>query len=121
MITASDHLVREAGENEAAGVASALSRPATADSHVAFPLLANGYTATCQDHWWIQPCVGRNSRYSGPGECCESTLSGVDRHDFALSKRLDVANWGLTEEPAVLTAELADALVPDLVRRARRI
>ena len=45
-------------------------------------------------------------------------LGSIDRHDFAVSQSLDVAHRGLAEETAVLTVELAHALVADFIRRA---
>ena len=47
--------------------------------------------------------------------------SGGDRHGFAVSQDLDIANWGLAKESPVLAIELARAFVADLERRTCRI
>jgi hypothetical protein len=48
-------------------------------------------------------------------------LSGSERHDFAVSHGLDIANWGPAKESPVLAVELARAFVADLERRTCRI
>jgi hypothetical protein len=50
-----------------------------------------------------------------------SALSGSDRHDFAVSEGLDIANWGPAKESPVLAIELARAFVADLERCTCRI
>ena len=50
-----------------------------------------------------------------------SALSGSDRHDFAVSQGLDIANRWLAKEAPVLAIELARAFVADLERRTCRI
>jgi hypothetical protein len=40
-------------------------------------------------------------------------LSGRDRHDVAVSQRLDIAYWWLAKETPVLAIELARAFVAD--------
>ena len=46
-----------------------------------------------------------------------SASGGVDWHDFGLPHGLDIANWRLAEEAAVLAIELAYAFVVDFIRR----
>jgi NAD(P)-dependent dehydrogenase (short-subunit alcohol dehydrogenase family) len=48
-----------------------------------------------------------------------AALNGSDRHDFAVSQGLDIADWGPAKESHVLAIELARAFVPDLERRTR--
>jgi hypothetical protein len=48
----------------------------------------------------------------------DSTLSDFDRRDFLVSQGFDIAHCWLAEETAVLSAELAYALVADFVRCA---
>jgi hypothetical protein len=48
-----------------------------------------------------------------------AALNGSDRHDFAVSQGLDIADWGPAKESPVLAIELARAFVPDLERRTR--
>jgi hypothetical protein len=67
----------------------------------------------CDSREQAAPCQPSNSALSA--------LSGSDRHDFAVSQGLDIANWGLAKESPVLAIELARALVADLERRTRRI
>src|ERR1700729_1153029 len=55
------------------------------------------------------------------GNLANSASCGSDRHDFAVSQGLDIANWGLAKESSVLTIELARAFVADLERRTCRI
>jgi len=50
-----------------------------------------------------------------------SALSGRNRHDFAVSQGLDIANWGPAKESPVLAIELARAFVAELERRTCRI
>src|SRR4029077_5959011 len=56
-----------------------------------------------------------------PWQPSNSALIGSDRHDFAVSQGLDIANWGSAKESPVLAIELARAFVADLERRTRRI
>jgi hypothetical protein len=51
----------------------------------------------------------------------ERRLSGSERHDFAVSQGLDIANWGPAKESPVLAIELARAFVADLERQTCRI
>src|ERR1700729_2968498 len=55
------------------------------------------------------------------GNLANSALSGSDRHDFAVSQGLDIANWGPAKESSVLAIELARAFVADLERCTCRI
>ena len=52
-----------------------------------------------------------------PWQPSDSALSGSDRHDFAVSQGLDIANRGLAKESPVLAIELARAFVADVERR----
>src|ERR1700747_729587 len=63
----------------------------------------------------------RRSRTSCPWQPSNSALSGSDRHDFAVSQSLDIANWRPAKESPVLAIELARAFVADLERRTCRI
>src|SRR5882757_5409527 len=68
-------------------------------------------------HWPV-----RDSReQAAPWRPSNSALSGRDRHDFAVSQGLDIANWGLAKESPVLAIELARAFVADLERRSCRV
>src|ERR1700722_17308274 len=58
---------------------------------------------------------------AAPWQPSNSALSGSDRHDFAVSQGLDIANWGPAEESPVLAIELARAFVADLERGTGRI
>ena len=64
----------------------------------------------------------RDSReQAAPWQPSNSALSGSDRHDFAISQGLDIANWGLAKEPLLLAVELARAFVAGVERRTCRI
>src|SRR5580704_17868904 len=56
-----------------------------------------------------------------PQEPSNFSLSGSDRHDFAVSQGLGIANWGPAKESPILAIELARAFVADLERRTCRI
>ena len=64
-------------------------------------------------------CDGREQ--AAAWQTSNSTLSGGDRHDFAVSQSLDIANWGPAKESPVLAIELARAFVADLEGRTCRI
>src|SRR5580658_5403279 len=64
-------------------------------------------------------CLRRQQ--AAPWRPSNSTLSGSDRHDFAVSQGLDIANWGPAKESPVLAIELARAFVADLECRTCRI
>src|SRR5438132_11272882 len=66
----------------------------------------------CTEQFENKPPLGR------PGN---SALSGSDCHDFAVSKGLDIANWGLAKETPVLAIELACAFIADFERCTCRI
>jgi hypothetical protein len=53
--------------------------------------------------------------------CFDTNGSGGDRHGFAVSQCLDIANWGPAKESPVLAIELARAFIADLERRTCRI
>src|SRR5882757_4028248 len=65
--------------------------------------------------------AGAGSVPDRPGCAGNSALSGSDRHDFAVSQGVDIANWGPAKESPVLAIELARALVADLERRTCRV
>src|ERR1700735_916681 len=56
-----------------------------------------------------------------PWQPSNSASSASDRHDFAVSQGLDVANWGPAKDSPVLAIELARAFVADLERRTCRV
>ena len=58
---------------------------------------------------------------AAPWQPSNSALSGSDRHDFAVSQGLDIANWGLAKETPVLAIELARTFVANLERCTCRI
>src|SRR5580658_6765622 len=68
----------------------------------------------------LRPVCDRREQ-AAPWQPCNSASRGSDRHDFAVSQGLDIANWGPAKESPVLAIELARAFVADLERRSRRI
>src|SRR5258708_39060064 len=58
---------------------------------------------------------------AAPWQPCNSALSSSDRHEFAVSQGLHIANWGPAKKSPVLAIELARAFVADLERRTCRI
>jgi aryl-alcohol dehydrogenase-like predicted oxidoreductase len=56
-----------------------------------------------------------------PWQPSNSALSGGNRHNFAVSQGLDIANWRPAKESPVLAIELARAFVADFERRTCRI
>src|ERR1700719_4853713 len=58
---------------------------------------------------------------AAPWQPSNAALSGSDRHDFAVSQSLDIANWRPAKKSPVLAIELARAFVADLERRTCRI
>src|ERR1700722_14603259 len=58
---------------------------------------------------------------AAPWQTCNSALSANNRHDFAVSQGLDIANWGPAKESPVLAIELARAFVADFESRTCRI
>src|SRR5438309_1137299 len=55
------------------------------------------------------------------GDLSANSGSSADRRNFTVPQAFDIPHGRLAEEAAVLTAELAYALVTDLVRRTLRI
>ena len=58
---------------------------------------------------------------AAPWQPSNSASSGSNRHDFAVSQGLDIANWGPAKESPVLAIELARAFVAELERCTCRI